>query len=35
MPIAGVLIILFALENIVEIIRTPAEKLGAQTKSEG
>jgi len=35
MPIAGVLIILFAMENIVEIIRTPAEKLGAQTKSEG
>lgn len=35
MPIAGVLIILFALENIVEIIRTPAEKLGAQTKLEG
>jgi len=35
MPIAGVLIVLFALENIVEIIQTPAEKLGAQTKSEG
>lgn len=34
-PIAGVLIILFALENVVEIVRTPAEKLGAQTKSEG
>lgn len=35
MPIGGVLIILFALENMIEIIRTPAEKLGAQTKSEG
>ena len=35
MPIAGVLIILLALENVVEIVRTPAEKLGAQTKSEG
>jgi TRAP-type C4-dicarboxylate transport system permease small subunit len=35
MPIAGVCIILFALENVAAIIRTPAEKLGAQTKSEG
>ncbi len=35
MPVGGVLIILFALENLAEMIGTPAEKLGAQTKSEG
>ena len=35
MPVGGVLIVLFALENMIGIIRTPAEKLGAQTKSEG
>jgi TRAP-type C4-dicarboxylate transport system permease small subunit len=33
-PLGGVLICLFALENFLEIIRTPAELLGAQTKSE-
>ena len=33
-PLGGVLICLFALENLVEIIRTPAGLLGAQTKSE-
>ena len=33
-PLGGVLICLFALENLVEIIKTPAELLGAQTKSE-
>lgn len=33
-PLGGVLIGLFALENLVEIIKTPAELLGAQTKSE-
>lgn len=34
-PIAGVFIFMFTLENLVEILRTPAEKLGAQTQSEG
>ena len=34
-PLGCVLICLFALENLVEIIRTPAGLLGAQTKSEG
>ncbi len=33
-PLGGVLICLFALENLVEIFKTPAELLGAQTKSE-
>ncbi|HNX36156.1 MAG TPA: TRAP transporter small permease [Kiritimatiellia bacterium] len=33
-PLGGVLICLFALENLMEIIKTPAELLGAQTKSE-
>ncbi len=35
MPLGGVFILLFAFENMIEIIKTPAEKLGAQTKSEG
>ena len=34
-PIGGVLMILFTIENVVDIIRTPARQLGAQTKSEG
>ena len=34
-PLGGVLICLFALENLVEIFKTPAELLSAQTKSEG
>ena len=34
-PVAGVFILLFALENLVAIIRTPAAELGAQTQSEG
>ncbi len=34
-PIGGVLMILFTIENVVDIIRTPASQLGAQTKSEG
>ena len=34
LPLGGVLICLFALENLVEIFKTPAELLGAQTKSE-
>ena len=33
-PLGGVLICLFALENLMEIIKTPAELLGAQTKTE-
>ena len=33
-PLGGVLICLFALENLVEIFKTPAELLSAQTKSE-
>jgi len=33
-PLGGVLICLFALENLVAIIKTPADLLGAQTKSE-
>lgn len=33
-PLGGVLICLFALENLAEIIKTPAALLGAQTKSE-
>ena len=33
-PLGGVLICLFALENLAEIIKTPAGLLGAQTKSE-
>jgi len=34
-PLGGVFMILFALENLVSIIKTPADQLGAQTKSEG
>lgn len=34
-PLGGLLMILFAIENVAEIIRTPASQLGAQTKSEG
>ena len=33
-PLAGVFMLLFALENLVSIIKTPADRLGAQTKSE-
>lgn len=34
-PLGGMFIILFAIENLVSIIKTPADQLGAQTKSEG
>ncbi|MEI7900698.1 MAG: TRAP transporter small permease [bacterium] len=34
LPLGGVFMILFALENLISIIMTPAELLGAQTKSE-
>ena len=34
MPLGGVLICLFALENLVSIVKTRAELLGSQTKSE-
>ncbi|MCL1920530.1 MAG: TRAP transporter small permease [Kiritimatiellaeota bacterium] len=34
-PIAGFFILLFSLENLAAIIRTPAERVGAQTQSEG
>ncbi len=35
MPISGFFICLFSIESIIEILRTPAEELGAQTQSEG
>lgn len=35
MPISGLFICLFSIESIIDILRTPAEKLGAQTQSEG
>jgi TRAP-type C4-dicarboxylate transport system permease small subunit len=34
-PVAGVFILMFTLENLIVILKTPAEKLGAQTQSEG
>ncbi len=34
-PLGGCFMLLFALENLIEIFKTPAEQLGAQTKSEG
>ncbi len=34
-PLGGVLILIFAIENLIQILRTPAELIGAQTKSEG
>lgn len=34
-PLGGVFMLLFAVENLIEIIKTPADQLGAQTKSEG
>lgn len=34
-PVSGLFIVLFSAENFLEILRTPAEKLGAQTQSEG
>lgn len=34
LPLGGIFMILFALENVVSIIKTPADQLGAQTKSE-
>ncbi len=34
-PIGGAFVVLFTLEAIVDIIRTPAAKLGAMTQSEG
>lgn len=33
-PIGGFLILIFAVENLVQLARTPAELIGAQTKSE-
>ena len=35
LPVAGCFITLFALENLIAILRTPAEQIGAQTQSEG
>jgi len=34
-PIAGFFILMFSLENLVSIIRTPAVQIGAQTQAEG
>ncbi len=34
-PISGCFITLFAIEILVDVIRTPAEKLGAMTQTEG
>lgn len=34
-PLGGVLITLFAVENLIQAINKPAELLGAQTKKEG
>ncbi len=34
-PLGGIFIILFAIETMLSIIQTPAENLGALTKSEG
>jgi TRAP-type C4-dicarboxylate transport system permease small subunit len=35
LPVAGFFITLFALENLIAILRTPADQIGAQTQSEG
>lgn len=35
LPLSGLFILLFTLENLVEIIKTPADQLGSQTQSEG
>lgn len=34
-PLGGLFMILFAVENLLSILKTPADQLGAQTKSEG
>jgi TRAP-type C4-dicarboxylate transport system permease small subunit len=34
-PIAGLFVLLFSIENLILIIRTPADQIGAQTQSEG
>jgi len=34
-PVAGVFILMFTFENLIVILKTPAEKLGSQTQSEG
>jgi len=34
-PVAGIFILMFSLENLVAVIRTPASRWGEQTKSEG
>ena len=34
-PLGGLFMLLFAIENLIEIAKTPADRLGAQTKSEG
>ena len=34
-PIGGAFVALFALEALADIFRTPADKLGAMTQSEG
>ncbi|MDD4102924.1 MAG: TRAP transporter small permease [Kiritimatiellae bacterium] len=34
-PLAGVFILLFAVESMITLIQTPADKIGALTKSEG
>jgi TRAP-type C4-dicarboxylate transport system permease small subunit len=33
-PLSGLFIVLFTVENLIDIIRTPADRLGAMTKSE-
>ncbi|MBM4164700.1 MAG: TRAP transporter small permease [Lentisphaerae bacterium] len=34
-PISGVFMLLFAIENLIEIVKTPADQIGAQTQAEG
>lgn len=34
-PLSGFFIVLFSVENFIDILRTPADQLGAQTQSEG
>jgi len=34
-PLGGVFILLFAVENMITLIQTPADKIGSLTKSEG
>lgn len=34
LPLAGLFILLFTVENLITLIRTPADQIGAQTQSE-